>query len=180
MKTEFYDLILQTRQTTELSQILDCNQKTDRFGLVLTQEEVEMLLIHRKEVLETQQRIEFGESILPKLIYTFCDSPYLDEENYADTLAELMEIFYLYKNETLDLVTDEELLNFMVEQFNHVCYGDTQYLSETCLERFARAVRNGYQGFYENEGKGIYEEDFSEETHWERELYDQAARELME
>ena len=91
-----------------------------------------------------------------------------------------MEIFYLYKNETLDLVTDEELLNFMVEQFNNVCYGDTQYLSETCLERFARAVRNGYQGFYENEGKGIYEEDFSEETHWERGLYDQAAQELVE
>lgn len=177
---ELYDLILQAEQTAEVARILNCNEKTNYFGLTLTKEEVQMLLIRRKEVLETQQRIELGESILPKLIDTFCDSPYLEEENYADTIAELMEIFYLYKNETLDRVTDEELLNFMAEQFNHVCFGSTEYLCETCLERFARAVRSGYEGFLKNEGKGIYEEDFSEETHWERELYDQAAQELVE
>ena len=32
------------------------------------------------------------------------------QENYADTLMRLQDIFYLYKNESLDELTDDELL----------------------------------------------------------------------
>lgn len=48
-------------------------------------------------------------------------------DTYADTLTELMELFYQFKNETLDLVNDEELLNFMEEQFK--CSEKIQYSS---------------------------------------------------
>ena len=30
------------------------------------------------------------------------------QENYADTLMRLQDIFYLYKNESLDELTDDE------------------------------------------------------------------------
>jgi hypothetical protein len=34
------------------------------------------------------------------------------QENYCESLARLEEIFYLFKNEMLDEITDDELLEF--------------------------------------------------------------------
>ena len=47
---------------------------------------------------QKQKRVEFGEGIVPKIIYEFCDSNYIDQNNYVDTIIRLQEIFYLYKN----------------------------------------------------------------------------------
>ena len=46
------------------------------------------------------------------------------QENYADTLMRLQDIFYLYKNESLDELTDDELLEYMKEKFDGICAGD--------------------------------------------------------
>ncbi|MDY2590150.1 MAG: DUF6323 family protein [Agathobacter sp.] len=37
--------------------------------------------------------------------------------DYVDTISGLQEIFYLYKNESLDVLTDDELLEFMNSSF---------------------------------------------------------------
>ena len=62
----------------------------------------------------------------------FCDSSFLSQNNYVETLIRLQEIFYLYKNEMQDEITDDELIHFMREQFEAVCYGDLDYLEGTC------------------------------------------------
>lgn len=91
---------------------------------------------------------------MAKIIYAFCDSAYVTQENYCDTLLRLQEIFYLYKNEMLDEITDDELLAFMAEQFEDVCFGDLDYLEGTCLDIFAQAIRAGYSGYRASEGRG--------------------------
>lgn len=100
------------------------------------------------ENLKEQQRIEFGEGILPKLIFTFCDSPYIYQDNYVDTIRRLQEIFYLYKNESMDEFSDDELLDFMKNAFDGECEGSLEYLEETCLEELARSVRKEGKNFF--------------------------------
>ncbi len=51
-----------------------------------------------------------------KIIYEFCDSDFIDQNNYVDTIIRLQEIFYLFKNEMQDEITDDELLHIMKEQ----------------------------------------------------------------
>ena len=131
----------------QLAKILEVNEYTEPFGLALTQEEARMLVQERRNSLKEQQRAEFGGGILPRLIQVFCDSPYIYQEIYAETLVRLQEIFYLYKNESLDELTDEELLAYMKKQFDGVCAGDMDYLEHTALEEFAREVRAGTQRF---------------------------------
>ena len=114
--------------------------------------------------------MEFGESLLPRIIYTFCDSSYISQDEYVDTLVRLQEIFYLYKNEMQDEITDEELLNFMKEQFETVCFGDLQYLEGTCLDLFAQAIRAGYGGYSETQGRGEFSR-FDIVQRWDKELY---------
>ena len=160
---------------TQIAQVLDTNQYTERFGLALTDEDAQLLVQERTNALRTEQRVEFGQGILPKIIYMFCDSAYITQANYRDTLIRLQEIFYLYKNEMLDEITDDELLEFMKEQFEGVCYGDLDYLEGTCLDLFAQAIRAGYSGYQQSQGRGEFSQ-FDIVTRWDRELYLQALK----
>ena len=136
----------------QVQKVMDMNQKTERFGLSLTQEDAELLVERKMECLKEQQRVEFGETILSKLIDTFCDSPYISQSDYVDTISGLQEIFYLYKNESLDVLTDDELLEFMKKAFDGKCQGSLEYLEETVLEEFARNIRieglNALESYY--------------------------------
>lgn len=153
-----------------LDQVRETNQYTEKYGLTLSPEDAEILLAEKKQILKKERRVEFGESILPRIIYTFCDSSYISQDEYVDTLVRLQEIFFLYKNEMQDEITDEELLNFMKEQFETVCFGDLQYLEETCLDLFAQAIRAGYEGHSETQGRGEFTR-FDIVQRWDRELY---------
>ena len=176
---DMYELMLRAQQKHEMSRIIECNEKTQTFGLVLSEEDVNALMEYRTNSLKDNQRIEFGESILPAIIYAFCDSQYLNQDNYVDTLAQLQEIFYLYKNESQDELTDIELIDFMSTQFDKICFGDLEYLSGTCLERFARSVRSGYHSQLQHRLRDEYTlkdvddeyPNLSEETRWEYEVY---------
>ncbi len=170
MRERWMEMILLAGQKQELQKVLSCNEKSSKFGLTLTEQEAGMLMQSRKDALKEQRRVEFGEGILPELIETFCDSQFINQDNYAETLAQLQDIFYLYKNESDDNLTDDELITVMKELFEGICYGSADYLQETCLERFARAVRAGYRG-YEESGGVSEGEKFSEEARWDRNLY---------
>lgn len=165
-------LELLNRQTW-LRQIQETNQYTEKYGLTLSEKDTEILLAEKNHTLRSEQRVEFGQSILPQIIYAFCDSSFISSDNYLDTLIRLQEIFYLYKNEMQDEITDAELLHFMKEQFENICYGDLDYLEGTCLNIFSQAIRAGYREYKSSQGYGEYEQ-FDEVKRWDSELYLQA------
>jgi hypothetical protein len=174
-----FELMIAQQQKQELARVLDCNKKSEQFGLALSEEEAKNLMLSRKASLVDSQRVELGEGILPKIIYYFCNSQYINQDNYADILSQLQELFYAYKNETQDELTDDELLEFMRKQYDEVCYGDMDYLSNTCLERFARVIRAGYNSRMQSRLRDEYalrdiEDEYgelSEETRWDYEVY---------
>ena len=96
------EILLKMSEQNQIAQVMKENEYTRRFGLTLSQEEAAELVSRRREDLREQQRIEFGEGILTKLTRMFCDSAYIEPEDYAQTLGRLQEIFYLYKNESMD------------------------------------------------------------------------------
>lgn len=100
------------------------------------------------------------------------------QETDRDILVRLQEMFYLYKNEMLDEITDDELLKFMREQFESVCYGDLDYLEGTCLDIFAQAIRAGYAGYKQTGGAGEFEK-FGPVTRWDLNLYQEKIKELV-
>nr|WP_317283956.1 DUF6323 family protein [uncultured Sellimonas sp.] len=169
-------LLVMNRQMW-MQQIREANQYTEKYGLTLSEKEAEILLEEKNHVLKEERRIEFGKSILSQIIYEFCDSSFLSQESYLETLIRLQEIFFLYKNEMQDELTDDELLHFMKEQFENVCYGDLDYLETTCLEIFAEAVRAGYRGYEQTEGRGEFSQ-MDIVTRWDKELYLQTLKEL--
>lgn len=165
------------QQKNQLEKVIETNKTTEQFGLVLSEQDAKMILEERKDTLQKQKRVEFGEGIVPKIIYEFCDSNYIDQNNYVDTIIRLQEIFYLYKNEMQDEITDDELLHLMKEQFELICFGDLDYLEGTCLANFAQAIRAGYDGYKNSDGYGEYSK-FDEVERWDYELYLETLKEL--
>lgn len=165
------------QRQNQLARVLETNQRTECYGLTLSEEEAGLILEERGRALKEQKRVEFGEGILPKIIDEFCDSAYLDQEHYVEILIRLQDIFYLYKNEMMDEITDDELLHFMKEQYEEICFGDLDYLESTCLSNFAQAIRAGYSGFRASDRRNEYGQ-FDEVTRWDYELYMETLREL--
>lgn len=134
-----------------VSEVMKCNDLTLRFGLALTEAQALALVETRSFALKENGRVEFGGGIIDKMIYVFCDSPYLYGANYEEVLHDLLEVFYYYKNETLDLIGDEDLLNYMKEAFDGVCQGSLELLAGRELYRLARNLRYGYPPNYSEE-----------------------------
>lgn len=124
--------------------------------MTLSEPEITELVACRAEALRASGRIEFGGGILPKLIRAFCDSPYLEQENYAATLAELQEAFYYFKTESMDRFSDDELIEFMVAVFHGRGQGSAEYLSGTSLEELARYARSGFDPFDAEEAGDLF------------------------
>ena len=145
--------IINKRKQIEIVNIKICNEITSKYGLVLSDNQISNILERRKEILKETGRVELREGIIDKLIKEFCDWPYINQENYAETLYELIEIFYEYKNETMDLITDDELINFMKKSFDGICQGDLEYLSGTVMYRMRENLLKGKQLDYLEEGE---------------------------
>ncbi|MGG7179264.1 DUF6323 family protein [Clostridium paraputrificum] len=124
-------------------EIKKCNEMTIKYGVTLSDIQIESLINKRFESLKNTGRVEFGDGVLKELIEAFCDSPYIIQENYEETLEELQDIFYFFKGEAMEEIADDELIEFMKECFNKECQGSIEYLSGTSLEELCRNTRYG-------------------------------------
>lgn len=149
-------------QKQAVSEVVTCNDYTQRFGLVLTQEQAVELVETRSVALIDNGRIEFGGGVIDKIIKKFCDSPFISMYNYAQTLHELIETFYYYKNETMDLISDDDLIQFMKSSFDGVCQGSLDLLSGRELYRLAKNLRFGLSSDYSEDNISEDEEDEDE------------------
>ena len=149
-------------QKQAAAEIEKCNDYTARFGLSLSHFDAVELVDTRTYALKSNGRIEFGGGVIEKIIREFCDSPYISMHNYTETLHELTEMFYYYKNETLDLISDDELIKFMKDCLDGKCQGSLDLLSGRELANMARNLRYGYAPDY-SEDLTCDEEDEDDE-----------------
>lgn len=137
------------------TELRECDSLNRQHGLMLTEQDVVGLLQLRAEALRVTGRVEFGGGILPRLIRAFCDSPYVDEENYAEILGELQDAFYYFKNESQDRFSDDELIEFMRRAFNGRAEGSGEILCTVSLEELCRWARNDGNYLYEDEAQWL-------------------------
>ena len=72
--------------------------------------------------------MEIGEPILLKIIEKLYTSPYLDNSNYLETLTEFIKIFYYYQQELSSYLTDLEILDKLISEFNDKGFIEENYL----------------------------------------------------
>ena len=117
----------------------------ERFGLRLAPEAYERLGAERRRALRETRRLELGDGILPALMLAFCDSPYLTQAHWEESLTELQSLFYQFKNETRDALPDAELLAAMARVFQERG-GSLTALAMAEPEELRRAAREAQHG----------------------------------
>lgn len=157
LSLEIMNVFSSLMQKQVVDEIEKCNNLTAKFGLTLSRQDAIELVETRAFSLKSYGRIEFGSGAIDKIIKEFCDSPYISMHNYVETLHELIEIFYFYKNETLDLISDDDLIKFMKNSFDGKCQGSLELLSGRELDKMARNLRYGYAPDYSEDNE--YEEE---------------------
>ncbi len=148
MSFEIINVFSSLVEKQAVAEIEKCNDFTARFGLQISRQNAVELIETRNLTLKDNGRIEFGSGVIHKIIREFCDSPYISMHNYVETLHELTELFYFYKNEALDLISDEDLIKFMKKSFDGKCQGSLELLAGRELANMARNLRYGYAPDY--------------------------------
>ncbi len=112
----------------QVNEILQMNDESSKFGLVLTAQETVQILEERNRCLKHIGRIDLGIEVSKSIISNFCKSSYITPEIYVATLHELHEIFYHMKNETEDKIGDDALIKTIKDYFENSCGGSTELL----------------------------------------------------
>lgn len=126
-----WDLIPSPPQPMEPAKdMAQVNRLSEKFGLALSPGDAAMLVQKQAEALRETGRVEFGGSVLPKLALAFCDSPYIQPSDWADTLAELQRLFYQLKSAFDHRLGDDSLIAAMASRFNGAAGGSVEALAD--------------------------------------------------
>jgi len=131
----------QTQLAAAARELESINQLIGHHGLSLSIQDVRALVVGRAEALQVTERVEFGGGVAKDLVLAFASSPHVSQTTFVGTILELQELFYEVKNESLEQVTDDELIAKMRSLFDDYAKGDLDLLGEALLEGLARHVR---------------------------------------
>lgn len=120
---------------SEKNKLIECNTFLNEYGLSLSSEDISLIIERRSLALKNNKRIELDGEIIDKVIREFFDSPYISNDNLVETINEIIELFYYYKNETNDLISDDDLLKLMRKHYDYFAKGDLDYLSRYFFRR---------------------------------------------
>ena len=126
-------------QITQENEILNLNEKSQMYGLTLNKEDVKEIINWRDNTLKSYGRIELNISITKMIIENLYKSQYTDKDDYVYAINDLHEVFYYLKNETLDQISDIEIIDIIDEVYNN-CSGRIDIVQEKC-EEFAKSYR---------------------------------------
>lgn len=131
----------QLQMARAMRELESCNPAIERYGLRLSSDDIQALVAGRIEALHQTERVEFGGGVTRELVLEFASSPYVSQAGFAEQILELQELFYEFKNESLEQVPDDELTAKMRILFDDVAKGDMAYLAEALFDGLGRHIR---------------------------------------
>lgn len=117
----------------------------DSTNLKLTEQDAKEIIETRSYLLSSYDRLELDIDTIKKLITSFHDSYYINQEDYVAIINDLQEVFYDTKNETEDSISDDELIDLLKYYFNNSCQGSIELLHGREMEIYARNCRRNNQ-----------------------------------
>lgn len=150
-------VIQQSAQNNLTKSLCQTNKTSEKYGLTLSEKDIQTLCECRNNVVRNEKRVEFKSSAVPLIIEKFCASTYITQENYAETIEALIPVFFAAKSECEGKLTDGELIDIMFYTFEKRCGGDIEFLESRVVDGVCRAVRLSEQ--YDDPDSRDYDKD---------------------
>ena len=125
------------------NELLALNKQTQKAGIVLSQKDCAEIAECRSELLYENERIEVGAGAVKRIIEEFCDSGYVDQRTFKDTVQGLLDCFYAIKTETEDRADDDTVLEFLKYMFETEVGGDVAHIyASQSYDAFVSSYKN--------------------------------------
>lgn len=132
---------IQLSDTNALKESLaELNSRTNEYGVVLTVKQVNRLAEAVKVALRESDRVEIGAGILPVLADEFSRSIFVDQENYASLLEELVYIFFQVKTAVCDRISDNDLVRLLRDYYENKAMGSVEIMRERDIDLLVKYV----------------------------------------
>lgn len=151
-----------TKEKNEAA-LLEVNEKIGQYGLVLTREEARYIIEVQHKSLADNDRIELGAGAAIKIAEKFAQSGYIERNDFAAEISELIDLFYYIKTEVRDSVSDNELIDVLYEFYTDKCGGSFELLSGREAEYIIRYFNNEKEDILHLE----YDDDYNTEPEYE-------------
>ena len=126
-------------EKNEIKSIVYKNIILSEFGIIVSEQEAKELIAIRNDALKRNGRIEFRHDIIEKIIFAFCDSLFINNEDFVEKVGEFVDMFYYFRNETD--VSDDEIIYAMRRTFDK--YNGSEEMVESCtLDMLCRGAEN--------------------------------------
>ena len=121
MKNNILKFTMNALQEQCSEKLLKLNDESINYGLVLTQKDINDIMKNINETLKKIGRIETSADALEKVISIVYSSPYTDKENYVENINDMQELFYYFKSQVLDLLSDDEVIEILDKAYDEKC-----------------------------------------------------------
>lgn len=120
----------------------DLNKESVKYGLILSEKDIDVLVKADREAAESQERFTFDVSAVAKLTKKFMKSSYISQMNFTEVICELTDIFYEAREECSDRISDDDVIKYMFEKFEKEAGGDTELLASKYMEGLCKKMRS--------------------------------------
>jgi len=124
-----------------ISDLVDLNAKANNYGLTITENTAREIMLYRQAALLENERVEFKSDAITRLTSAFLQTRYINQEDFADTMGEIINLFYLIKTETENAISDDDLISEMLKVFTETCFGSIEAMQSKGLEKILREYK---------------------------------------
>lgn len=118
MENNILKFTMDELQGFSCKKIMKLNEKSIDYGLVLMEENICEIFKNTREILKKAGRIETSTDLLEKIITFLYSSPYTQKYDYVQVISDMEEIFYYFKNQVLDLISDDEIIEILSDIYD--------------------------------------------------------------
>jgi hypothetical protein len=139
-----FSLIKAAEDKKLIQNLVDLNVKANNYGLVMTEPIAREIALCRNNALIENGRFEMNSDTIARLTSAFLETRYIEQEDFAATIGEIINLFYLIKTETENTIPDDDLISIMLDAFqNNPCYGSIENMQTKGLEKILREYKFG-------------------------------------
>lgn len=142
VKSEFGFSLFQISEDKKfIRSIVDLNAKANNYGLTITENIAKEISLRRREALNENERFEFKSDAITRLTSAFLETRYINQDEFAYIIGEIIDIFYYLKNETENTISDDDLISEMLDTFTHLCFGSIEQMQSKGIEKILRRYK---------------------------------------
>ena len=124
-----------------IANLMDLNAKANNYGLVITENTAREIAVYRSKALIENERIEINSNAIARLTSAFLETRYINQEDFAATMGEIINLFYFIKTETENTISDDDLISIMLKVFTETCFGSIENMQSKGLEKILRKYK---------------------------------------